>query len=129
MDRIRAIIQQYYSIIFLILISVIVILSFYAGMLEGSKRGNNSPVALYCSDDVLTKLTIPVENLLDKKDGSSNTQNLDIRPVNGKYAASKNGTKYYTPGCSGLKRIKKENIIWFNSVEDAILQGYSAAKC
>jgi hypothetical protein len=45
----------------------------------------------------------------------------------GKYVASKNGTKYYLASCSGAKRIKDENKIWFASVEDAKASGRSAS--
>lgn len=41
----------------------------------------------------------------------------------GKYVASKNGTKYYLPNCSGAKRIKEENKVWFASIEDAKASG------
>lgn len=41
----------------------------------------------------------------------------------GKYVASKNGTKYYLPTCSGAKRIKDENKVWFATVEEAKASG------
>jgi hypothetical protein len=47
-----------------------------------------------------------------------------------KYVASKNGTKYYLPECSGVKRIKEENKVWFASKEIAEAEGYGpAANC
>ena len=45
----------------------------------------------------------------------------------GKYVASRNGTKYYLPTCSGAKRIKEENKVWFETVEVAKAEGYTAA--
>lgn len=48
--------------------------------------------------------------------------------VNGSIVVSKNGTKYYTPGCSGIKRIKPENIISFASPQEAEKAGYTKAK-
>lgn len=48
----------------------------------------------------------------------------------GSFGASVNGTKYYPKGCSGLNRIKAENLIWFTSEEEAKAAGYSmAANC
>lgn len=41
--------------------------------------------------------------------------------------ASINGTKYYYSWCSGLSRIKPENIIEFTSSEEAKLAGYELA--
>ena len=46
----------------------------------------------------------------------------------GKYVASKSGSKYYLPDCSGVKRIKEENKVWFGSVEEAKAEGYEPAK-
>jgi hypothetical protein len=45
----------------------------------------------------------------------------------GEVAASKNGTKYYFPNCSGLKRVKAENLIWFESEAKAQAAGLSLA--
>ena len=47
--------------------------------------------------------------------------------VTGKVVGSKNGSKYHLPECSGAKRIKEENKIWFASVEEAKQAGYTAA--
>ena len=44
--------------------------------------------------------------------------------------ASRNGTKYHLPTCSGAKSIKEENKIYFNSIEEAKAAGYTpAANC
>ncbi len=44
--------------------------------------------------------------------------------------ASKNGTKYHLPWCSGALRIKEENKITFNTKKEAEDAGYSpAANC
>jgi len=45
----------------------------------------------------------------------------------GEYVASKNGSKYYLPTCSGVKRIKEENKVWFKSAEQARAEGYEPA--
>lgn len=42
--------------------------------------------------------------------------------------ASKSGTKYYYPWCSGINRIKPENKVYFTSHTEAINKGYSRAK-
>jgi len=44
-----------------------------------------------------------------------------------RYVASKNGKMYYSLGCSGAKRIKAENEVWFSSAEDAEKSGYTKA--
>ena len=48
----------------------------------------------------------------------------------GGYVASKNGTKYHLPWCSGAKSIKDENKVWFNTKAEAEAAGYTpAANC
>ena len=50
--------------------------------------------------------------------------------ASGSLVASKNGTKYHFPWCSGAQRIKEENEIWFNTVTEAREAGYTpAANC
>lgn len=120
---------RHYRLLFGLSMATIVILSFYVGMLEG-KRGGGRPVTLSCSDEVLKSVRIPApvdtptapEAPIVPEVSSSQTRG-------GMFAGSKNGTKYYTPGCSGLDRIKPENIIWFKDAQDATLQGYTAAAC
>ena len=43
----------------------------------------------------------------------------------GAYVASRSGTKYYLPTCSGASRIKEENKIWFNSESEAENAGFT----
>ncbi len=110
---------KYYKILFTLLVAAIAILAFYVGMLKGREQGK-SAVVLTCSDTVLKSLSIRKKN--PEEEGSTTEQS-------GAFAGSKNGSKYYTPGCPGLERIKPENRIWFKSVEDATLQGYTPAAC
>jgi len=101
-------------------------LAFFLGFLTGKQQSSHS-VVLSCSPDVLEALKIPVASLSHNaitKEGKQAT-----KPTSGEFVGSKNGTKYYTPGCSGTKRIKPENYIWFNSADDAQLQGYTKGSC
>ncbi len=45
----------------------------------------------------------------------------------GTVVASKSGTKYYYPWCSGVARIKEENKVWFNSIDEAKARGLTPA--
>jgi len=45
----------------------------------------------------------------------------------GKYVASKNGSAYHLPWCSGAQRIKESNKVWFDTTEAAEAAGYRAA--
>lgn len=108
----------------------IVGLSFYVGMLQGRQQ-EGTDVVLSCSDSVLGALRIPLEDLAVAA-APVPTTTISASPTTstqGAFAGSKNGTKYYTPGCAGLNRIKPENLIWFQTKEDATLQGYTPAQC
>lgn len=48
-------------------------------------------------------------------------------PHSGKYVASKNGTAYHYPWCSGAQKIMEENKIWFNTKKEAEMAGYKPA--
>jgi hypothetical protein len=51
-------------------------------------------------------------------------------PSRGAYVASKNGTKYYLPNCSGVSRINEANKVWFQNKEQAEARGLTpAANC
>lgn len=50
-----------------------------------------------------------------------------IAPTPHNYVASKTGKKYYLPSCSGAKRIKEENKVWFDTKAAAEAAGYTAA--
>ena len=51
-------------------------------------------------------------------------------PAGQKFVASKNGTKYYLPWCSGVDRILEANKIWFATKEEAEGRGLTpAANC
>lgn len=57
-------------------------------------------------------------------------QGSDTQVKSLKLVASKTGTKYHLPDCPGVSQIKKENIIYFNSIELAEAAGYQpAANC
>jgi len=52
---------------------------------------------------------------------------IDANISAGVYVASKNGGSYHLPWCSGAKRIKEENKIWFGSKQEAEKLGYKPA--
>ncbi len=63
-------------------------------------------------------------SVVNAKNGSKQA----ILDVNDKmYVASKNGSKYHYPWCSGAKRISDTNKIWFNSTQSAKKAGYTPA--
>jgi len=57
-----------------------------------------------------------------KEEGKKEELKIDFRVV-----ASKNGTRYHYLWCPGAKKIKVENLITFNSEEEAKSRGYTLA--
>ena len=113
---------------FVIFLIVIVGLSFGVGYQEGKGTSMQSPIVFSCPNTVLDKLEIK-PRVLGVTTSTEGVANTNMGQNKGVYMGSKNGTKYYTPGCPGSKRIKEENYIWFQSAEDATLQGYSKGSC
>ena len=58
---------------------------------------------------------------------SSDSIPPEALPKGGQLVASKGGTKYHFPWCSGAQRISEANKIWFNSIEEARKMGYTPA--
>lgn len=52
---------------------------------------------------------------------------ISIAKPDGMYVGSRSGTMYHLPWCSGAKRIREENKIWFESREEAANKGYRPA--
>ena len=64
----------------------------------------------------------PVDEQILETNPSDIASAADTRVV-----ASRNGTTYYYPWCSGVKRIKEENKIWFTAKEVAQKAGLKLA--
>ena len=84
-------------------------LSFGLGCLAGQDTGQGSEVPLR----ELPLTTPPVD--------------LTAAIQSGQVVASKNGTKYYLPTCSGADRISAANKVWFASPAAAAAAGYAPA--
>jgi hypothetical protein len=129
----QAFIAKYHKMLFGIAVTAIVAAAFYTGFLEGNRTASNQPVTLACSDNVLDKLSIPVQALANSVTAlADNNQPSSAKATAGeagKYVGSKNSTKYYLPTCKAVKRIKPANYQWFSSAEDAQIQGYTPGKC
>ncbi|MEK7228359.1 MAG: hypothetical protein AAB681_03330 [Patescibacteria group bacterium] len=121
-------INKYYSMIFVVFLVAIIGLSFGVGYQQGQGTTSTNSIVFSCPNTVLEKQAIRPQ-VLGVTAPRGNVSNIDTAQKQGMFMGSKNGTKYYTPGCPGTKRIKPENYIWFQSIEDATLQGYSKGSC
>lgn len=60
----------------------------------------------------------------------SDALNAQTASAEERVVASKSGTKYYLPTCSGAERISEDNKVWFISASAASAAGYTpAANC
>lgn len=89
--------------------------SFGLGKLSSFER-QKTPISILKTKEYM--LSTALESLLEK--------NIENK-TQGMLVASKSGTKYYYPWCSGASRIKEENKIWFNSIEEARAKGLTPA--
>ena|SRR3989344_9628553 len=85
-------------------------------------------------EELKTPIKIIGETNLENQASVTNTlNNKEIKNSMGEsslakqYVASKSGTKYHLPWCSGAVNIKEENKIWFDSKKEAEKAGYSPA--
>jgi hypothetical protein len=122
----KNILHRFYYAILAVLGLVGLVGAFVLGLEEGRSLQERVPINLSCSQDVLEQLRIPVQTLANSPVSGTKPAG---KAATGKFVGSKNGTKYYTPTCSGAKRIKPENYIWFKTEDDAKLQGYTPGKC
>jgi hypothetical protein len=103
------------SIVYLLIIFGVGISSFALGRMSNNSYNQDNNMAA-----VGTKSLTPMNDELNSNMTITQTQFAEKR-----YVASKNGKMYYNIDCSGVKRIKEENRIWFNSKEDAEKSGYT----
>src|SRR3989344_6348167 len=96
-------------------IALILILTFSLGLVFGFliKPNKSNPIII----DRNVKIGLPTRTTL------SNT----IQKENGNFVASINGKAYYPKSCRAASVIKEENRIWFDSAEEAEIQGYAFA--
>jgi hypothetical protein len=107
LSKIKNFIKSYEKDVILVAVVILVaLISFGLGRLSKIKEG---------------RAPITIQNLSTDK---VNTQN---NTKDGAVVASKNGTKYHYPWCSGAATIKEENRITFNSTEEARQAGYLPA--
>ncbi len=110
--------------LFVSLISIFFIISaFCIGFMIGRKVESDRQIKITnavpfegYSEKMLASIEMGKEALYAKNDSEKN------------FVASESGTVYYYKKCSGYKRIKEENRVWFNTKEDAEVAGYRIAK-
>lgn len=116
-----------------ILIILACITGFAIGYARGPKWGNpagsDSGKGSFQSElSYVSKATSGLGSGLDKASWSgADASARQAETSSGQYIASKTGKKYYPVGCKSADRIKPENIVSFESADQAERAGYSAS--
>ncbi len=103
----------------ILVVSVIILTSFASFGLGRLSKIDESKIPIK-----IDNMTAVYEPVKQKGDIKTEVNKLLYKKS---YVASKNGTKYHFPWCSGAKRIKESNKIWFSSSNEARKAGYSPA--
>ena len=101
-----------------ILIVLVGLGSFGLGKISAKEKGGGDIQIIKSEENLIFKPQI----------GESESTKVSTQsPSQGMLVASKSGTKYYFPWCSGVARIKEENKVWFQSYEEARSRGLTPA--
>ncbi len=115
------------DIILIFGVILVAIISFGLGRLTMTTQTAKEPVVIENQGaSVLNSMeqTVNQDNGGENKP-SANQNNNTLSSEKGIIVASQNGTKYYWPWCSGVSKIKPENLIWFKSEAEAKTAGYT----
>lgn len=117
---------------FSVLISLIALLAFGLGRLSVIYGGEGEFEIVYPENSqgasVLEAVSfqVPGSSLVAPEKPEADSYQLKASA----YVASKTGSAYHLPWCSGAQRIKEENKIYFETKEEAEAAGYTpAANC
>lgn len=117
-----------------LIIIVVAVGSFWLGRVSVTDFGisGSATTGVVLLTDKEAAESVPVNETSPSEQNVSSTTVPVSQPMNieKNYVASKKGTKYHLPWCSGAQAIKEENKIWFTSKADAEAAGYTpAANC
>lgn len=107
--------------------------SFGLGRLSVATKSHDAP--LLCSSipssipggPATVAQTATVVNATGQSTPPGRQQGESAVPAKSSYVASKNGSVYHLPWCSGAKRIKEANKVWFDTKARAEAAGYKPA--
>ncbi|OGN08183.1 MAG: hypothetical protein A3J46_00910 [Candidatus Yanofskybacteria bacterium RIFCSPHIGHO2_02_FULL_41_11] len=100
-------------------IGLISVVSYNLGQINSLKK---TPISIKESTNLKADIFDATTNKIQSPTSNLPPPKLDTRVV-----VSKNSDKYHYSWCSGAKRIKPENQIWFNSATEAENRGYTLA--
>ncbi|MEA1929429.1 MAG: Ada metal-binding domain-containing protein [Patescibacteria group bacterium] len=99
-------------------------LSFGLGRLSGLQAGRED-IGIDNLGPAAVSLSLEKEKIVIPPPGAGEAPSS--APISQQYVGSRSSDKYHLPWCSGAKRIKQENLIYFASIADAEQAGYKPA--
>lgn len=122
----------YFVPMVIVLVSVI---AFSLGRISGLQDkkppvriiSDNSPLTLLLQQERGTEQTESASVSTLQNTAAAAVSSPSTTSQSGQVVASKNGTKYHYPWCAGAKQISAQNLITFNSIEEARAKGYTPA--
>jgi len=120
--------SRQYHIFLATCIGLISIISYNLGQINSLKK---TPVSIKESAGLKADIFDATHNQQPATNTANDTGNPNIKAPSQKLdtrvVVSKNSDKYHYSWCSGAKRIKPENQIWFTSAQEAENRGYVLA--
>lgn len=124
MQKAQKIKSFYPVLVYFVIFNFIVMLGLFIYLYENIY--NNDPIKYQFEAFEVPPLNSKTGN--NRRVGVENDDNSGATNNTNKIVASKNGTKYYYPNCSGVNRIKEENRVFFDNFDAAEEAGYELAK-
>ena len=118
---------------FLILLALMFVITLCGCDINEQDVNSNFAISLptVSSEETANGYKNPTSTSSNKTTTSTNASNVTSNvnsstspSLSQKYFGSKNSTVYHIPDCSSAKKIKEENLIIFESISEAVSEGY-----
>lgn len=107
------------------IIALVALSSFYLGRISVNSLASDNRITIESSQTASS--TAIMENAQEKSVSATKTEPYSPVSTAGQIVASKNGKRYYYPGCPGISRISPANIVHFASALEAERFGLTLA--
>ncbi|MFM2357712.1 MAG: hypothetical protein RJA61_449 [Candidatus Parcubacteria bacterium] len=121
-----------YNFFITFLIILVGTASFGLGRLSVSDIQKNTDIKVFLPEGLEANVLQGFEqkDIQNSSEKQGIPENVYVPDQGGEVVASKSGSKYHFPWCTGAKQISEKNLISFPSVEEARSAGYTpAANC
>lgn len=105
-------------------IILVAVISYNLGQINSLKK---TPITVGGSSNLKADIYQAAETKTSNQNIQNTKYSIPETKLDTRVVVSKNSDKYHYGWCSGAKRIKPENQIWFNSAKEAESKGYVLA--